>query len=118
MKYAFIVSCSGVFSFLRLYPKQGQPKVTGKTAGQAYFVRNDWVWKVQSFLRRSLSTLGSDMLLPISGHPKSLGWTATDEGRDLEDVQNEELDHLADVLEENMDMDLIDKIIGIGGGES
>jgi adenosylcobyric acid synthase len=43
----------------------------------------------------------------------SLGWKAKGTGRTLFDVQNEQLDYLADVMEENLDMDFISRIIGL-----
>ena len=50
------------------------------------------------FRRRWLESVG----LQIKGNP-----------RDLHDVQNEQLDYLADIMEEHLDMDEIDRIIGI-----
>ncbi|MCP4162661.1 MAG: cobyric acid synthase [Deltaproteobacteria bacterium] len=44
---------------------------------------------------------------------KSIGWKETGEPRYLEDVQNRQLDHLADIMEENLDMDFINGIIGL-----
>jgi adenosylcobyric acid synthase len=44
---------------------------------------------------------------------KSIGWKETGEARNLEDVQNEQFDKLADIMEENLDMDFIDRIIGL-----
>lgn len=44
---------------------------------------------------------------------QSIGWKPSGEARCLDDVQNEQLDYLADILEENLDMDFIDGIIGI-----
>lgn len=44
---------------------------------------------------------------------ESLGWEVKGKARSLEEVQNEQLDNLADILEAHLDMDLIDGIIGI-----
>ncbi|MBI9098451.1 MAG: cobyric acid synthase [Spirochaetaceae bacterium] len=43
----------------------------------------------------------------------SLGWKATGRARSLDDVQNEQLDKLADIMEDNLDFDFIDGIIGL-----
>jgi len=44
---------------------------------------------------------------------ESIGWKTSGKARSLSDVQNEQLDYLADIMEENLDMEFIDGIIGI-----
>lgn len=42
----------------------------------------------------------------------SIGWKENGRARDLHDVQDEQLDSLADVIEQNLDLDFINRIIG------
>ncbi len=44
---------------------------------------------------------------------QSLGWEVKGKAKSLDEVQNEQLDNLADILEANLDMGFIDGIIGL-----
>jgi adenosylcobyric acid synthase len=44
---------------------------------------------------------------------RSLGWKESGPGRSLKDVQEEQIDHLADIMEKNMDMNFISKAAGL-----
>jgi len=44
---------------------------------------------------------------------KSIGWKESGIARNLNDVQDEQLDKLADIMEDNLNMDFIDGIIGL-----